>query len=243
MKLHQLLTVEKDTKSNALKVITEVYHRIEKGPLMAGISRNYRPLADDGERLPPESTIVQMRVEETFPEICEALTKLFDLTLQKEEANQKAVADIEIDGQVLVKGVPVCALLFLEKQITDLVTFIEKLPTLDPSESWSLDASQNCWATKPVETHKTKKLPKVIEKSPATKEHPAQTDMYMEDVVVGYWSTVKFSGALPAERKALLKARVLKLRQAVKLAREQANTAPIGTAKMGGAILGYLFAK
>jgi len=244
MRLHQLLTVEKDTKSAALKGLTEAYHRIEKSPILSGISRRYRPMQDGGEALPPESTLVQLRVEDTFPEISGLLGKLFDLTLQKETANQGARADVTVEGVPLLKDVPVCALLFLEKQVTDLATFVDKLPVLDPSEQWEKDSSQNCWATKPVETHRTKKLPKVIEKSPATDKHPAQVEVFHEDVVVGYWSTVKFSGALPAERKAALKDRVAKLRSAVKIAREGANTIVVDEQhKMGSAVLNYLFNK
>jgi hypothetical protein len=34
-------------------------------------------------------------------------------------------------------------------------------------------------------------------KAEATEKHPAQVEVYHEDVVVGQWKTVKFSGALP----------------------------------------------
>lgn len=243
MKLHQLLAIEKDTKSTAHQVITDFYHKIEKAPLMSGISRRYRPISEEGEKLPSESTLVQLRVEDTFPEIRETLSKLFDLTLQKETANQGARADVVVDGTVLLKDVPVCALLFLEKQITDLHTFIDKLPVLDPSEQWERDPAQNCWATKPVETHRTKKEPRVVVKAEATDKHPAQVEVVHEDRVVGYWSTVKFSGALPADRKAVLKDRVTKLRRAVMVAREEANTIKVEERKMGETVLGYLLAK
>lgn len=242
MRLHQLLAVEKDTKNEVLRVVTDFYQRIAKGPLLSGISRRYRAKEDGGEALPPESTLVQLRVEESIPEVRAALVKLFDTELSKEDANQSAKADIVIDGRVLMADVPVCALLFLEKQVTDLATLVDKLPVLDPSEQWSRDAAQNCWATTPVESHRTKKLPKVVEKSPATDKHPAQVEVFHEDVVVGYWSTVKFSGALPASRKAELKDRVAKLREAIKIAREDANTARVGERKMGEVLLGYLFA-
>ena len=242
MRLHQLLAVEKDLKNAALRVITDFYQQVAKGPLMSGISRRYRAVTEEGEKLPPESTIVQLRVEETLPEVQKALTSLFDLVLSKEDANQSAKADIVIDGAVVMAGVPVCALLFLEKQVTDLSTLVDKLPVLDPSERWVQDASQNCWATIPVETHRTKKIPRPFIKAPATDKHPAQVEVVHEDEVVGYWSTTKFSGAIPADRKAALKTRVAKLRQAIKVAREDANTVRVGERKMGDAILGYLFA-
>jgi len=243
MRLHQLLAVEKDSKNNAQRVITDFYHKIEKSALFSGISRRYRPVDEDGEKLPPESTLVQLRVEDSFPEVQEAMLKLFDLTIAKEDANQTAKADIVVDGVKVLENVPVCALLFLEKQVTDLSAFVERLPVLDPSEQWERDQAQNCWATLPVETHRTKKIPRAFVKAPATDKFPAQVEMVHEDVIAGYWTTVKFSGALPAERKAQLKDKVAKLRAAIKVAREDANTVRVGERKMGAAILGYLFTK
>jgi hypothetical protein len=46
-------------------------------------------------------------------------------------------------------------LLFLEKQLVDLHTFVKKLPVLDASDSWSYDASADCYATDPVQTVRT----------------------------------------------------------------------------------------
>ena len=215
---------------------------MEKSALLSGISRTYRPRQDDGEKLPSESTIVQLRVDEQIPEVQAALTALFDTVLAKEEGNTKAKADIVVDGQTIVSGVPVCALLFLEKQMVDLATFVDKLPVLDPSERWERVGSQNCWATVPSETHRTKKIPRPFIKAPATDKHPAQVEVVHEDEVVGYWTTVKFSGAVPADHKAALKSRVSKLQQAIKVAREEANTIHVGERKMGKDLLGFIFA-
>ncbi len=61
-------------------------------------------------------------------------------------------------------------------------------------------------------------------KAEATDKHPAQVGVYYEDVAVGFWRTVKFSGALPAKRVGELLERVEKLQQAVKFARERQIT-------------------
>ena len=118
---------------------------------------------------------------------------------------------------------PVTYLLFLEKQLVDLHTFVKKLPVLDAAESWTFDESADCYATEPVQTVRTKKVPRNHVKAEATEKHPAQVEVYYEDVTVGYWKTVKFSGALPAKRVNELLERVEKLQQAVKFAREEAN--------------------
>ena len=136
---------------------------------------------------------------------------------------------------------PVTYLLFLEKQLVDLHTFVKKLPVLDAAESWVFDASADCWATEPVQTAKTKKIPRNHVKAEATDKHPAQVEVYHEDVAVGYWKTVKFSGALPAKRVNEMLDRIDKLTHAVKFAREEANNVQAAEQKVGRTVLQYLF--
>ncbi len=112
---------------------------------------------------------------------------------------------------------------------------------LDPSESWAKDASTGVYATPSVETVKTKKVPRNHIKAEATDRHPAQVEVYHEDIVVGTWRTTKFSGALPqAEVNAMLE-RVEKLTQAVKYAREEANNSDVTNVATGEAVLSYIF--
>ncbi len=151
---------------------------------------------------------------------CET-SKLFDVTATKDWTNCKARADVVVDGQTLLAQVPATYLLFLEKQLVDVHTFVRKLPVLGASEAWSFDPSADCWATE---------------------QHPAQVEVYYEDVIVGYWRTVKFSGALPAQRVNELLARVEKLQEAVKYAREEANNIEADEQRVGERVFGYLFA-
>jgi len=242
-RLNQIIAIEKYAKGQAARDFTDAHQLLQKPALLAGIARTYRPIDDDGDQLPPESTRVQVRAEEGIQAIIVIMTKLFDVTATKDWANQSAAADVVVDGDVIVENVPVTYLLFLEKQLVDLHTFIKKLPVLDASEIWSLDSAQNVWATEPVETTKTKKLLRNHVKSEATPQHPAQVDVYTEDVVIGRWHTVKYSGAMPTARVALLLERVRKLQEAVKFAREEANGATVDHQKVGEPIFTYLFGK
>jgi hypothetical protein len=241
-RLNQIVAVEKGVKSRSFQELTDAHHALQKSSLLSGISRTYRPKDEEGEQLPPESTKVQVKGEETIRRTAEILTKLFDVTATKDWANCTAKADVVLDGTALLEGVPVPYLLFLEKQLVDLLTFVRKLPVLDAAESWNYDASADCWATDPVQTVRTKKIPRNHVKADATEKHPAQVEVYYEDVTVGYWKTVKFSGALPAKRINELVERVEKLQQAVKFAREEANNAEVTQQKTGERIFGYLFA-
>jgi hypothetical protein len=240
-KLNQIIAIEKGVKTSAFQKLTDIYQLLQKNALLSGISRTYRPRDEEGEQLPPESTRVQVRSEEVIREVTEELTRLFDVTATKEWANCEAKADVMVDGSVLLKSVPATYLLFLEKQLVDIHTFLKKLPTLDASETWELDSSANCYATEPVQTVRTKKIPRNHVKAESTEHHPAQVEVYYEDITVGYWRTVKFSGALPARRVHELTERVEKLQQAVKFAREEANGLEVTDQKIGAKIFQYLF--
>lgn len=239
-KLNQIIAVEKSVKSRSFQELTEAHHALQKPTLLSGISRTYRPKDEEGEQLPPEATKVQIKAEEVVRETASILTRLFDVTAIKDWANCVAKADVVVDGRTLLKDVPVTYLLFLEKQLVDLYTFVRKLPVLDASETWEFDASADCWATEPVQTVRTKKIPRNHVKAEATEKHPAQVEVYHEDVTVGYWRTLKFSGAMPAKRVNELLDRVEKLQQAVKFAREEANNVETTEQKIGDAVFQYI---
>jgi len=240
-RLNQIIAVEKGVKSRSFQELTEVHHLLQKPSMLSGISRTYRPKDEEGEQLPPESTKVQIKAEEVIKQTVEILTRLFDVTATKDWANSKATADVVVDGKTLLSKVPITYLLFLEKQLVDLHTFVKKLPVVDASETWVFDASADCWATEPVQTVRTKKIPRNHVKAEATEHHPAQVEVYYEDVTVGYWRTVKFSGALPARHVNELLERIQKLQEAVKFAREEANNLEVEDQKVGDKVFQYLF--
>lgn len=222
-RLNQIIAIEKGIKSKSVQELTGIQQTLQKPALFSGIARTYRPKDEEGEQLPPESNRVQVKAEEVLRQTVEVLTKLFDVTATKDWVNCHARADVVVDGQTVLTQVPVSYLLFLEKQLVDLQAFIKKLPVLDSSETWTFDNSADCWATEAIQTLKTKKIPRNHVKAEATDKHPAQVEVYYEDVTVGYWRTVKFSGAMPATRIKELLERIEKLSQAVKFAREEAN--------------------
>lgn len=240
-KLCQIIAVEKGSKNKAQSALTDVYQRMQKGQLLTGLSRTYRPKDDEGDRLPGESTRVQLTVDEVIRTATESLTDLFDVTATKDFGNCEAKASIVVDGNVLVADAPVTYLLFLEKKLVDVHTLITKLPTLDPSERWHFDEASACYASDPAETTRTKKVMRNHIRSVATEKHPAQVDTYTEDEVVGFWTTVKFSGAIPATRQRELLSRVEKLQRAVKFAREEANSREVKQVRVADAVFGYLF--
>jgi len=240
-KLNQIIAVEKGVKSGALRELAETQGQLQKPGLLSGIARTYQPKDEEGEQLPPESTRVQVKSEEVLHQTAATLTRLFDVTATKDWANCEAKADVRVDEETLLAAVPVSYLLFLEKQLADLHTFVKKLPVLDAAEAWAFDDSSDTWRTDAVRTIRTKKVPRNHVKAEATEKHPAQVEVYYEDIAIGYWTTVKFSGALPARRVNELVERIEKLQQAVKFAREEANGSQVTDRKTGDVIFRYLF--
>ncbi len=242
VKLNQILAIEKGVKGDTDKALTGKYHLLQKAAPFAGLTRTYRKLNDDDPDLPGETTLVQVKIAGVLAEVGAALTRLFDVTAAKDWTNCSARADVVVDDRVLIKAAPATYLLFLEKKLVDIETLIRKLPTLDPAESWELDDNTGVYRTPGVDSARTKKVLRNHVKAAATDKHPAQVEVYTEDVVTGYWKTTKFSGNLPATRIRELTDRVVRLAEAVKMAREQANVTHVEDPKPGAAVFDYLFA-
>lgn len=241
--LHQIIAVEKGTKTRTYAAVTEIHKANQHANLFEGVAKTYQPNEEGGEVFPPESVIVQKVGQHQLDDVARHLTELFDITATKDFANTTAKADVVLDnGTVIVKDAPVSFLLFLEKQLNDVRTLIDKMPTLDPAVQWTKDPNSYTFISEPIKTHRTKKVQKPLILAPATDKHPAQTQLITEDVVVGYWTAVKRSGALPIPRKAELLARVEKLAKAVKFAREKANGAEAPEQNVGAAIFSYILA-
>ncbi len=239
--LNQLIAVEKGVRKNLDEMITLGYHRIQSPTPFTGISRFYEPKDDeDTEVLPGESTQVQTTADKILAEVGRSWSRLIDVVSQKDATNQEAKADIVVNGLTIVSDVPVTTLLYLEKQLVDLRKLISKLPVLDPAKTWTYDPAADAYATDVAKTTRTKKIPRNHVKAPATDKHAAQVDVYYEDVVVGYWNTRHFSGALPASRVNELLERVDMLDAAVKQAREKANVIDVKPYKIGEAIISFV---
>lgn len=240
-KLHQILAVERGVRKTTNDKFTEIHHVLQKPALFTGISRTYQPLDDEGEKFPAESTRVQITVAQAIKDVEGALTNLWDLASTKDFANTLAVIDVKLGETTMLAGAPVAHLLFLERQLTDLGTFIGKLPVLDPAQTWTWSNDAAAYETPVVESHKSKKIPRVLTKAPATDKHPAQVDVWHEDIVVGNWSTIHFSGALPQQTINDMLARLQLLREAIQVARAIGNETVIEQKKTSGMLLQYIF--
>lgn len=211
--------------------------------MLSGIARVYSPKEDGGDQFPPEDTKVQINAEDMIQQTGAILTELFDVTATKDLTNCMAVANIVVGDRILLEKVPVSYLLFLEKQLVNIHTFVKKLPVLDPAFDWRLDSARGCWVTAPVESVKNKKIMRNHVKAAATQYHPEQVEVFNEEKVIGTWSTTRLSGALESKRVRQLLDRVEELQKAVKVAREAANMCDATQQSVGKTVFAYLFGK
>lgn len=240
-KLNQTIALSAGKKTRASATNTQIYHKLQKSDLLTGISRLYAPKFENGEELPPESKRVQFTVAEAVRTFRNSTEDLVDIIATVDASNCVAKAPIVVDGKTLAAEVPVPTLLAIEKNLTDQHTFISALPTLDPAYEWAWDDAAGCYRSAPTQTTKTKKVLRNHVKSPATDKFPAQVDVYTEDETIGHWTKTEFSGAIPTSEKNAMLARVNKLSEAVKVAREAANSIEAVNSNIGGPLLDYVF--
>lgn len=239
-KLNQIVAVVQGKKSRALKLLTEA-HRGWNKEAISGISKIYQPKTEDGDQLPAENKQIHVNVPAKIRETMEQVEGMLNVVMSQENGNTQARGTIEVDGSNFLIDVPVGTLLFLEHQLVDLHTFVTNLPTLPPDREWKYDANRDCHVTDPIQSIKTAKRPKVIVKYEATKDHPAQTELFPEDVTVGTWTTTYMSSAIPSRKRSEMLSRIEELQDAVKRAREQANSCEVDQLTHGGKILRHIF--
>jgi len=241
-KLHVLLALAKGVKTRTHNAKTALHRNSQVVSIYEGRTRRYSPNDDAGEQLPDEDQRVQTDASEVLAELRRLLVERWDMEATVVNSNRNAVADLIVDGVTLASDVPSTVLLYLEDELEDLYTFVAKLPTLDPSVTWTRDENRGTYVGSPQETLKTKKIRRGVVLYEATDKHPAQVDRVDEDVVVGRWTTVRLSGALPVDEKRAYLMRVVKLRDAVKEARQRANEATVVDLKVADSLLSYVLA-
>lgn len=239
--LHATIAALPDRRAKAESVIAKVYQGFRKAGGFSGQSRVYTRTEEEGLEQPPQFQRVQVQAEDELNRLQDALGELFDAALTQEVGNTHAAADVVVDGETVLADVPVTYLLFLERQLAELRTTLVEMPELSPEDVWTWHANFGCWATAPTTTYSTRKTPTPIVLYAATDKHPAQVQVHDREIPVGTWETIKLSGAAPVARKVAMLARLDKLRIAVKVAREEANSVEVQPMTAQQALFGYLF--
>lgn len=240
MKQHQVLAIEKGIKTKAEQALTAAYHNAQKPALFFGMERRYEPKDDDGERLPSEVQQIQVRLSDMLASVSEVVSEHVDMMATKDATNQVAKAALVVGGKSF--DLPVETLLGLEKQLRNIKTFVEAIPTLPTADNWTFSDAKGLYESAEVDANRTKKVQRPLVLYPATPEHPAQTQLITEDETVGKWITRKFSTALSQPEKDRMVKAVDAVIRRVKLAREEANSADaVKVSGLGEALLSEVF--
>jgi len=244
-KLHELLAVEADLAGISQKICLETRVNFMKNPdrYMGMLTRHE---AFD-EAAIKESNVIKAiddTVKSKLDYSASHVIRYLDVVLQKEKTNQVAVADLVVDDVVIGKDLPATFLLGMESKLKKIrEDLYQSIPTLQPGVEWVLDESVGANIFKkvhPDEKFRTKKIRKNHVLSPATKEHPAQVEVYTEDERTHRVVTDMWSGMVSTAKKSELLGRVDKLIRAVKKARQTANATKVVKTTIGKEIFDYI---
>ena len=234
-KLHELLAVEGSLATTAASVLKGTVGNLEKRTIYTGQTKVNEIFSEDDQHLvqAPEHSEVQSTVQEQLDFASKEISRYWDVSLQKGEANQRAKADIIIDGKAIAKDIPATVLLDLEKKLTHLLPIYNAIPTLDAATAWEIDPGQSkpgVYRTKyNTERQQSETLKDWKEVSAATPQHKAQLAEVVKTNIIGKYTTTNFCSALTSHDKAAKLGRLTALIRAVQTARQRANAVEVTT--------------
>jgi len=245
-KLHELLAVGTNLDNQAKKTVTDLKNTFDKKRHLFEQKLVTFKSNEDGVAPATEAqSDIQTTVNKELDWISNILVRALDVGHQVDVANTLAKADIVTeDDEVIAKDIPATSLLQLEKELKEFHGLLNTIPTLDPAKGFSQDEARErgIFKARDVQKVRTKKSAKPIVLFPATKEHPAQTQMIAEDIPTGIIQEQEWSALLTPAMKGDLIDRVEVLTRAVKKARARANELEIDVVghKIGRKLLDYV---
>lgn len=243
-KLHEILAVEGSKEKVAGKLVLESLRTMGKENLFSGQVRRLVMLdTNDAYLNTEERQSLTSTVDENLEYLVDPIAGYWDVVLQKDAANQEAKADIVIGDNILATGLPATFLLGLETKLANLRKLYETLPTLAPGIHWDVDEQERDGVFKTrhdVVSFKTEKDMEFKEASPATDHHPAQVAQLERTRNVGTFTVTKWSGMLTPLNKAQRLARLDQLLNAVKQARQRANSVKVEPTNVSKAFLDFI---
>jgi len=244
-KLHELLAVEGDLAGTYNKILEETKANFSKHPERYFGQHQRFELFD--ENAPPEADLHKQlddTVSDKLGYTAKHIERYLDAVLQKEKTNQVAVSDLVVDGATIAKDVPATFLLGLESKLKKIRDDVYgSIPTLQPGVKWEPDANMGANVFKRVhsdEKFRTRKVRKNHVVAEATKEHPAQVEVYSEDEKVAKIITDVWCGMISPAQKSATLGRIDKLIRAVKKARQKANSTEVVKVTIGKEIFNYI---
>lgn len=248
--MHELLAVESNLSDQAdarrKETISNTFEK--KKTHFAKKIVTFFPLREGADPVTEEQLGMQTTVPQEIKWLSSHLERALDAAYQIDEANTKARADVVLDdGSTLLKDVPATQLLQLQKRVQEIKEFVLAIPTLDPSKGFEKDENEgkNVYKARLVVKTRTQKTRVKFVKYDATDKHPAQVDVYDDDLPTGSIQTQEWSGFITVTDKSEMLDRVEELARAVKKARARANEVEVDVKglKIAGTLLNHVFGK
>ncbi len=252
-RMHEILAVEADKEGKFKKIVAETTKDFkDKQNLFGGFIRILEMFDEhDAEHGTEEHVALTTTVNERLDYTQKSIESYFDLLYQKEATNQLAKADIVVNGEIIAEAVPATYLLGLEKRLTDLRKMYDNIPTLQVGVEWIKDDTQREGIFKTVHPEirfKTKKkfqhqvlVPAQFPKDgEGGQSLPAQIEKWEDTVNIGKFTKIYWSGMLTSAQKSELLERFDKLIQAVKKARQKANTQEVVKEKIASKLMNFI---
>jgi len=243
--LHELLAVEGDLGNTAKAMMEEAAVTFHKKPEhFRGQNRTVKYYDDTRSQENEEDNKPMVTtVDDKLAYTRKYIENLVDAILQKEEANQRARADLSVDGVTFGTNLPATFLLGMESRLKAVQQMILTIPTLDPNMNWTEVPAEGegVFKSDPLVTKRTEKAVRHKVLYDATDKHPAQIEKWNEDVPVAAITTIHRSGMWTPARKAATLGRLDKLIRSVKKARQRANTTEVEDLHVAKAMLDYVF--
>ena len=243
-KLHEILAVEGGLEKTAKKLVLESKKTFAKENLFSGSLRELNMFSDVDQHLNTSEFVkLESTVDENLSYALKAVTKHWDVVVQKDKANQIATADVVIDDITIISDVPATTLLGMESKLSELRSLFEAIPTLPPGIIWNKDNDNRAGIFKAQDDSSQFKTEKDVDFRvlyEATKEHPAQIREFNVTKNVGKYNTTRWSGMITPHRKAELLTNLETLLAAVKKARQRANNALVENKHIGKELIDFI---
>ncbi len=243
-RLHQVLAIESDLEGKYKRTCEETKKVFGKASMFTGSHRTLELFDDsDTTKYPDEHLAMTTTVKERVAYTSEAISDYLDALFQKEATNQEASADLTVNGVSIGMSLPATFLLALESRLKYIRSIYEALPTLQSGIEWkpSTDKGEGIWdMVHPEEKIKTKMAWQHQVLVPPTKEHRAEIEKWEEQLPVGKFVKHVWCSLLTSHEKSEVLGRIDKLIQAVKQARQRANTQNIVKGNVGKSIMQFI---
>lgn len=246
MKLHELLAVEGDLRTQAESCRNDLKNTFEKkSHHFTKKVVTFKSTAEGIEDKVESQLNLQSTVAKELAWIGEKIAKALDAGHQIDVANTAAKADVILeDGTVLLREVPSTSLLRMEHRVTEMRDLIHAIGTLDPAKGFEPDPTEGdgIFRAKDEAKNRGEKQFSYIVMVQPTEKHPAQVKELMLDKPIGTAVTQEWSSLITVAAKGDMLDRVEGLLRAVKQARSRANNfeLDVRTNKIGAEVWKYV---